>query len=447
MKTIVAISTPIGRGGIGIVRMSGDDAKNIASQIFFKKGLTFSALVPNVMYFGTVSGRDFSDRCYMVWFRAPKTYTGEDVVEFQCHGGVKLTELVVNECILRGAEMAAPGEFTKRAFLNGKMALSDAEGVIDLINADSEAGVNAAYRLMTGKLAGEIGEIQKTIFDVICDLEAVLDYPEELEDENIPQGKIGLDAALKKLAPLAKSESYGKMAKYGINVVMCGDTNVGKSSLMNAMLKENRAIVTPVAGTTRDLIGESFLHGGVKINLTDTAGIRESADEIEKEGIKRAKNAVLSADLVLYVKDGTEFGKEMEIPAEAQGKRLVTVINKGDLLGEGVRYGEQKEAKEKTFVVSAKNGDGVEELLDYIVSVFNEGKVLGTEVITEKRHLSAVLKAKKHLEDALENYDALPSDCILVDVKAAWQALGEITGSTSSEEVVNAIFDKFCVGK
>ncbi len=447
MKTIVAISTPIGRGGIGIVRMSGDDAKNIASQIFFKKGLDFSALVPNVMYFGTVSGRDFSDRCYMVWFRAPKTYTGEDVVEFQCHGGVKLTELVVNECILRGAEMAAPGEFTKRAFLNGKMALSDAEGVIDLINADSEAGVNAAYRLMTGKLAGEIGEIQKTIFDVICDLEAVLDYPEELEDENIPQGKIGLDAALKKLAPLAKSESYGKMAKYGINVVMCGDTNVGKSSLMNAMLKENRAIVTPVAGTTRDLIGESFLHGDVKINLTDTAGIRESADEIEKEGIKRAKNAVLSADLVLYVKDGTEFGKEMEIPAEAQGKRLVTVINKGDLLGEGVRYGEQKEAKEKTFVVSAKNGDGVEELLDYIVSVFNEGKVLGTEVITEKRHLSAVLKAKKHLEDALENYDALPSDCILVDVKAAWQALGEITGSTSSEEVVNAIFDKFCVGK
>ena len=428
MKTIVAISTPIGRGGIGIVRMSGDDAKNIASQIFFKKGLDFSALVPNVMYFGTVSGRDFSDRCYMVWFRAPKTYTGEDVVEFQCHGGVKLTELVVNECILRGAEMAAPGEFTKRAFLNGKMALSDAEGVIDLINADSEAGVNAAYRL-------------------ICDLEAVLDYPEELEDENIPQGKIGLDAALKKLSPLAKSESYGKMAKYGINVVMCGDTNVGKSSLMNAMLKENRAIVTPVAGTTRDLIGESFLHGGVKINLTDTAGIRESADEIEQEGIKRAKNAVLSADLVLYVKDGTEFGKEMEIPAEAQEKRLVTVINKGDLLGEGVRYGEQKEEKEKTFVVSAKNGDGVEELLDYIVSVFNEGKVLGTEVITEKRHLSAVLKAKKHLEDALENYDALPSDCILVDVKAAWQALGEITGSTSSEEVVNAIFDKFCVGK
>ncbi len=447
MKTIVAISTPIGRGGIGIVRMSGDDAKNIASQIFFKKGLDFSALVPNVMYFGTVSGRDFSDRCYMVWFKAPKTYTGEDVVEFQCHGGVKLTELVVNECIIRGAEMAAPGEFTKRAFLNGKMALSDAEGVIDLINADSEAGVNAAYRLMTGKLAGEIGEIQKTIFDVICDLEAVLDYPEELEDENIPQGKIGLDAALKKLAPLAKSESYGKMAKYGINVVMCGDTNVGKSSLMNAMLKENRAIVTPVAGTTRDLISESFLHGGVKINLTDTAGIRESADEIEQEGIKRAKNAVLSADLVLYVKDGTELCKEMEIPAEAQGKRLVTVINKGDLLLGGVRYGEKKEAKEKTFVVSAKNGDGVEELLDYIVSVFNEGKVLGTEVITEKRHLSAVLKAKKHLEDALENYDALPSDCILVDVKAAWQALGEITGSTSSEEVVNAIFDKFCVGK
>ena len=147
------------------------------------------------------------------------------------------------------------------------------------------------------------------------------------------------------------------------------------------------------------------------------------------------------------MKDGTELVKEMEVPAEAQGKRLVTVINKGDLLGEGVRYGEQKEAKEKTFVVSAKNGDGVEELLDYIVSVFNEGKVLGTEVITEKRHLSAVLKAKKHLEDALENYDALPSDCILVDVKAAWQALGEITGSTSSEEVVNAIFDKFCVGK
>lgn len=446
MKTIVAISTPIGRGGISIVRMSGDDAKNIASQIFFKKGLDFSDLVSNVMYFGTVTGKNFSDRCYMVWFKAPKTYTGEDVVEFQCHGGVKLTELVVAECILRGAEMAAPGEFTKRAFLNGKMALADAEGVIDLINADSEAGVNAAYRLMTGKLATEVKDIQKTVFDVICDLEAVLDYPEELEDENIPLGKIGLTAALEKLVPLAGSESYGKMAKYGINVVMCGDTNVGKSSLMNAMLKENRAIVTPVAGTTRDLIGESFLHGGVKINLTDTAGIRESNDEIEQEGIKRAKNAILGADLVICVKDGTRLESDVEVPEEAKGKRTVTVINKGDLLA-GAVYGEQKNAAEKTFVVSAKNGDGVDELLDYIVSVFSEGKVSGTEVITEKRHLSAVLKAKRHLEDALKNYDCLPSDCILVDVKAAWQALGEITGSTSSEEVVNAIFDKFCVGK
>lgn len=188
------------------------------------------------------------------------------------------------------------------------------------------------------------------------------------------------------------------------------------------------------------------MHGGVKINLTDTAGIRESADEIEQEGIKRAKNAVLSADLVLYVKDGTEFGKEMEIPAEAQEKRLVTVINKGDLLGEGVRYGEQKEEKEKTFVVSAKTATGLRSFWTISFRFLTKEKCSERRLSPKKASFGRA-ESKKHLEDALENYDALPSDCILVDVKAAWQALGEITGSTSSEEVVNAIFDKFCVGK
>ena len=444
MKTIAAISSPIGAGGIGIVRVSGDEAVSIADTVFnFGNSTSISKRdrvqdwQPLKMNYGTFVADDFCDRGYAVYFPAAKAYTGEDTVEFYLHGGVRIMQGALNTLLEHGAVLAEHGEFTKRAFLSGRLTLADAEGVIDMINADSAAGLRAAYRLMDGSVAKEIDGISNELESLIAGLEATLDYPDEMEDEVLPTLGDGIDECLKKVNALISTARQGRIAKHGINVVLAGDVNAGKSSLMNAMLKEERAIVADIAGTTRDTVEDSFEYNGVRINLVDTAGLRDSDDIVEAQGIARAKRAIQNADIVLHVID-----KSAKVRSEFDfdGKLTFTVFNKCDVAGFAIPR------MAYTFGVSAKTGEGVDMLVQAIASTYRENGVTGGEVITSERHVSALQQAKRALESAKLNIDSTV-DCTLIDLREAYDALGQITGKTAKEDIINTIFSKFCVGK
>ena len=305
MRAITAISTPVGAGGIGILRVSGEDALKVSDTIFICKDgepLSERALV---MRFGTFDAGDFRDKGYAVYFPAAKAYTGEDTVEFYLHGGVRIMQGALDAALRAGARLAERGEFTKRAYLAGRLSLADAEGVADMISAESAAALRAAYRLMEGRLSREIDALTDELGGILTGLEASLDYPDEMEDEVLPPLAEELGRALSRVDALLATAKKGRMAKYGVTAVLAGRPNAGKSSLMNALLGEERAIVTDIAGTTRDTLEGSFECDGVRINLVDTAGIRESEDRIESEGVRRALRAAEGAAVVLYVVDTT----------------------------------------------------------------------------------------------------------------------------------------------
>lgn len=439
MDTIVALSTPEGRGGIAVVRLSGNPLP-IAREIFSAADFDFDRMLPNHMYFGRISGGDFSDRGYMVWFKAPKSYTGEDVVEFQVHGGMKITEGIVSECVRHGARPAERGEFTRRAFLNGKMALSDAEGVIDMINADSAEAVRAAYRMMTGALSAGIRKIQEDITSLIAVLEVALDYPEETEDVLQPADTADFDRILKKLDSLLAGRRYGNLVKNGMEVLIVGDTNVGKSSLLNAMLGMPRAIVSDINGTTRDLVSESMEYKGRRLRLTDTAGIRQGRDKLEKEGVDRAISAIEGADLIIRLHDAAlkDAPSNEALDKALEGKPVIDAYNKKDIAGEERRG---------RLYVSARTGEGVDVLLDRIADFFDREKVPEGEILTSERHYFAIKKAREAVADAASAYGKITVDCVIIHLNEAWSALGEITGVSLPEDILNFIFDKFCVGK
>lgn len=450
MKTIAAISSPIGAGGIGIVRVSGSDALSIADAIFnFGKDKENTRVrtraehniiqpwEPLKMHFGTFVAEDFCDRGYAVYFPAAQAYTGEDTVEFYLHGGVRIMRGALDALLAEGAALAEHGEFTKRAFLAGRLTLADAEGVIDMINADSSAGLRAAYRLMDGKVAKAVDEIASDLQNLIAGLEAALDYPEETEDEVLPSLEGGIDGCLEKINGLLSTASRGRIAKHGVNVVLAGGVNAGKSSLMNAMLKEERAIVADIAGTTRDTVEDSIEYDGVRINLVDTAGLRESDDAIETQGVARARKAIDGADIVLHVIDKTNPADE---DLDLFGKLVFTVYNKCDIAGFAIPR------MAYTFGVSAKTGEGVEELIKAIASLYGNSGTNGGELITNERHISALLAAKRALESAKAGL-SYTVDCTLIDLRTAYGELGQITGKTATEDIIEAIFSKFCVGK
>lgn len=450
MSTIAAISSPIGAGGIGIVRVSGEEALGIADAIFNfahgepADGVTVSVgqrWVPLHMHFGTFCATDFQDRGYAVYFPAKQAYTGEDTVEFYLHGGVRIMQGALDTLLAQGAVLAQNGEFTKRAFLNGRISLADAEGVIDMINAESAAGLRAAYRLMEGELAKKINALLDELETLLATLEATLDYPDEMEDEILPDLPKSVARLCNEVNALLASARNGKIAKHGLNVVLAGKTNAGKSSLMNALLNENRAIVTPVAGTTRDIVQDSFECDGVRINLADTAGMRESDDEVEAEGIARAKRAYEGADVILHVIDKSANDEDaFECCAEFEGKTVFTVYNKCDIANFCIPR------MAYTFAVSAKTGEGVDALKKSIASLYRQNTVVGSELITNERHISALYQAKCALESAFASINET-TDCVLIDLRSAYNALGEITGKTATEDVVDSIFAKFCVGK
>ena len=427
------------------MRVSGEDALRIADAIFDfahkrdadKDSGLRQLWQPLYMHFGTFNAQDFKDVGYAVYFPAKQSYTGEDTVEFYLHGGVRIMQGALDTLLANGAVMAKNGEFTKRAFLSGRLSLADAEGVIDMINAESAAGLRAAYRLMEGDVAKRINAILDKLEVLIATIEATLDYPDEMEDEVLPNLENNIKDILSKVEDLIASAKNGKIAKYGLTVALAGNPNAGKSSLMNALLKENRAIVTPVAGTTRDTVEDSFEYDGVKITLVDTAGLRESKDVVESEGIERAKRAIESADVVLHVIDSTEKGKD---DIDFGGKLVFDVYNKCDISQK------RKVEGNNSFAISAKTGEGVENIAKAIASLFKENKVEGGELITSQRHVSALYQAKRALESAFEQKDST-LDIVLIDLAEAYNALGEITGKTATETVIDSIFSRFCVGK
>ena len=448
-KTICAISTPVGNGGISIVRISGENALNIVNKITEKDIRKFE---PRKLYLTKIMTENFNDNALVVFFKSPFSYTGEDLVEIQCHGGILIAKGILNALLSNGAVMAESGEFTKRAFVNGKISLDKAEGVIDMINAESESSIKAGYNLLSGKLFEKINNLQSYLTDCLAEMEVILDYPEE-DIDYINNNKINnnLSYVARQLESLLLTCKTGKQVKNGINVCILGKPNVGKSSLLNALLGYDRAIVTNIAGTTRDTIEEKYNYNGLTFNIIDTAGIRESNDTVENIGIKKAEDSLNSADIVLVVLDLSEelTNEDVKILKLAENKQVILVLNKNDL-PQKLDLKDTKLSKfNQSISISASNITNINELKQKIFDNVVNKEILNSQVlITNTRHENALrmsLNLIKEAQNLIENAESL--DLIILEVKNAWLELGKITGQTNNEEIINTIFSKFCLGK
>ena len=429
-ESIAAIATASGTGGVAIIRISGENSLEIAGKMF----TPYKNFKPNYMYAGHIQADGFTDYGFLVYFKAPKSFTGEDVVELHCHGGVQLARGVLKKCLSLGARLADRGEFTKRAFLNGKLTLASAEGMADMINAESLALLRAGSMLYGEKLSNEVETLQNSLKDILAEVAVEIDYPEE-DDGGLDLKKIKSQVAALKVATdgLVSGYKCGKKLKEGVTVAICGKPNTGKSSLLNALLGYDKAIVSAEAGTTRDAVEGAIDIDGVKYNLIDTAGIRECAGAVESIGIERAKKIVTTADIILSVSEG----EDADLPADVSGE-VIRVFNKSDL---------KKPVGKFDIAVSAKTGNGLDKLKKLIAEISFGDIALDKAYVVEERHYAALLKAAKALKSTTENLETLTLDIIAVDLKDAWDALGEITGETANEEIISTVFSKFCVGK
>jgi len=456
-ETIAAISTPFGESGIGIVRISGPSAQSIASKLFKpKRGQSY--FISHHFHYGEIvdnqSGKAV-DEVLIVLMKSPKTYTREDIVEIHCHGGYfvlqKILELVVRE----GARMAQPGEFTKRAFLNGRIDLTQAEAVIDLIKARTEASLEIANQQLRGWLHKGLTEIKARLIEHLALIEAHIDFPEE-EIEPIAHEDLKRDlrSMVQQLEEWISSYEEGKIFRDGISCAIAGKTNVGKSSLLNALLKEERAIVTPIPGTTRDVIEEVLNIHGIPVRLMDTAGLRKSEDLIEHEGVRRAKERVADSDFVLLMLDGSrEFDDaDREIFEETEAKKRVVVINKNDLPPRISLEKVKKRLKDEPVIsISALKNEGIEDLKKTIFNSLLHRDVRATPghlVLANIRHKTILSHLRDDLSNALKGLSEGTSlEFIAFDFRSALGALGELVGETVTEEVLNRIFEQFCIGK
>ena len=434
MDIISAISTPPGVGGVAIIRISGKNSIKIAQKMFKPVGKTaVTDFKPNVMYAGKIDGSDFQDFGMCVYFKAPKSFTGEDTVEFHCHGGVQIAHGILKRTVDLGARLADRGEFTKRAFINGKLSLSSAEGMINMINAESLAVLRAGSMLYGEKLTDEIKIFQSKLTDILAQIAVDIDYPEEESEGSFSDICSKIDALSESLNSLASTYKTGKKIKDGVTVALCGKPNTGKSSILNALLGYDKAIVSSEAGTTRDAVEGEMQINGVKYNLIDTAGLRLRAGEVESIGIERAKKIIASADIILSVSDGT--GK-----AEIENCNgiVIEVFNKCDINLPSGKY---------DIAISAKTGEGIDKLKKIIAEKCIDETSLEKAYIIEERHHSALQRANEALKSAIANADKLSLDMLSVDLKDAWDSLGEITGETANEQIISTVFEKFCVGK
>ncbi|MCX5717667.1 MAG: tRNA uridine-5-carboxymethylaminomethyl(34) synthesis GTPase MnmE [Nitrospirae bacterium] len=455
--TIAAVSTPPGEGGIGIVRLTGKDAIKIADRLFnSSKGKTLFDSASHRIIYGFIkdsSTGETVDEVLVSIMRSPNTYTREDIVEINCHGGMSPLRNVLELAVKHGARLAEPGEFTKRAFLNGRIDLSEAEAVLDLIRAKTDESRRIALEQLRGRLSEKILNLREQLTKICVFIEACIDFPEE--DIELASKKEIIESAetiLKELASLLKSYDEGRFFREGLAAAIVGKPNVGKSSLLNALLQKDRAIVTDTPGTTRDTIEEYLNINGLPLRIIDTAGIRESHDMAEKEGIKRSIRAMEDADLVIAVIDGSEPLKDedIEVLGKTRGKNTIIVINKSDLLVHGKTASQLATYTSTILEVSATRGDGLEKLKESIFrsSVKNWEEQKEGVIVTNLRHKIAIQAAYDSLKDAIKAIETdKPLEIIAIEFRDALDRLGEIVGAVTTDDILNRIFSDFCIGK
>ena len=451
--TIAAISTPKGEGGIAIIRISGDKSFEILDKIFIKKNPNADLGFYKLNYGFIKDGEKIVDEVMVVRLKAPKSYTCEDIVEINCHGGTLVSEKVLELVLRNGAKHAESGEFTKRAFMNGRIDLSQAEAVMDIIQGKTEKSVSLSLDQLRGDLRDKVNEFKKALLDITAHVNVVLDYPEEGIDDPLPvELRDNLEKVYEEANRLIDSYDTGKKIKEGIKTVIVGKPNVGKSTLLNALLREERAIVTHIAGTTRDVIEEIINIKGIPLVLVDTAGIRKTDDIVENIGVEKSKQFIEKADLVLLVLDASKELENEDIEVINQikenKKKVIVLLNKIDLNKKINLAGHNLE---NIVEISAKDNIGIEDMQEKIYSYIVEEDVENSSeklIITNIRHKTALEKTKDAIKNIFETIDmGLPMDLISVDLKEALDSLSEITGEISSEDILDHVFGNFCVGK
>lgn len=452
--TIAAIATAAGEGGIGIVRISGEEALSILKKVFVPVSQNIK---PRVLSYGHVKDPETGriiDEVLAVYMKAPFSYTAEDVVEIQCHGSIVSIRKILELVLRNGARMAERGEFTKRAFLNGRLDLSQAEAVIDLIKAKSDKTFDIALNQLEGLLSARIKEIRANLVDVLVNLTVNIDYPDEdIEEMTYDKLSASLEKINESIDALLKTADTGRIINEGLKVSIVGKPNVGKSSLMNALMGENRAIVTDIPGTTRDTIEESISIRDIPILLTDTAGIHETDDFIEQIGIIKSKEAFNKADLVIFVTDGSKQLEEedLEIISYIGDRKVIVLLNKQDKAK--VVTSEQIGEKLPHAVIiesSVTEGKGIKELADAVCELVYGGEVSHSDrlLITNVRHKRILEEAKSSVDDALAiTYTRQPLEFIEIDVNRCYELLGEIIGETATSDIIDKVFERFCLGK
>ncbi len=454
--TIAAVATAYGEGGIGIIRISGEKSLPILEDIFELRG-NIGEIKSRRMNYGNIIDRENNrmiDEVLAVYMKGPSTYTAEDVVEINCHGSVLSLRKILSLVLRKGARLAEPGEFTKRAFLNGRIDLSQAEAVIDVVKAKTDKSFDIAVSQLEGNLSLKVTEIREKLLDMLVDITVNIDYPdediEEVTYEELEKNIVLIGDMIEKLLSTA---STGRMVREGIKIAIIGKPNVGKSSLMNGILKESRAIVTEIPGTTRDTIEESASIRNIPVQLVDTAGMRETSDKVERLGIERSKEALDKADFIIFVLDGSEelTDEDKKIVDFLSGRKYLVLINKRDL-GERTKAEDVRRLLPGADVIETSliNGGGIEEIEDTIENLVYGGKVSQSEsaVVSNVRHIELLERGRDYLRDALRMTKAKEAlDFIEVDVKSAYENLGEIVGETVSDDIINEVFSRFCLGK
>ncbi|CEA02280.1 tRNA modification GTPase MnmE [Jeotgalicoccus saudimassiliensis] len=455
-ETISSISTPVGEGAIAIVRLSGEDAIEIADRLYkgAKKLTDTDSHTINYGHIVDPKTGETVEEVMVALMRAPKTYTREDIVEINCHGGIHTVNRVLQLTLNNGARMAEPGEFTKRAFLNGRVDLSQAEAVMDFIRAKTNEASKVANQQVQGRLKTYIEDLRQSILNILAQVEVNIDYPEYDDVEEATTSFLLDEARIvsTNIDKLLKSSSEGRILREGLSTVIVGKPNVGKSSLLNYLIQDNKAIVTDVAGTTRDILEEYVNVNGIPLKLVDTAGIRETDDIVEKIGVERSREALKGAELILYVMNNNDelTPEDLELLETVDDKKVIGIVNKLDLENKlDINYLEEH-FKIPLIKTSIIKGEGVDDLENEIQKMFFDGSLSSTDstYVSNNRHINLLEQAKVSIEDAISSAEIdVPVDIIQIDLIKTWELLGEVIGEDVSEQLIDKLFSQFCLGK